>query len=359
MRKSAYIDIYERIKEKIVSGDYKYNEKLPSKRSTALNESVSVITVQNAYALLCEEGYVEAKERSGYFVIYKASDFIGELSRDKEKGKEESGTTGDRHSITHHSKGDFSFGVLTRTARKVMLDYGERILEKAPNAGCIEFREAIRGYLATSRGIHVGIDQIVVGAGAEYLYGLVAQLFDSDAEIAVENPCYDKIRKVYTSLGHRVDSLDMNKDGILTSELLRTGAKVLHVTPFHSYPSNITAGISKKQDYLRWAGSDKYIVEDNYDSELTVSGKLEDTLFTLSGGKRVIYINTFSKTVAPSIRVGYMILPEELVEVFREKLGFYSCTVPVLEQYILCELLKNGDYQRHLNRVRRRLRNQK
>ena len=132
---------------------------------------------------------------------------------------------------------------------------------------------------------------------------------------------------------------------------------MLHVTPFHSYPSGITIGISQKREYLYWAAQrDSVIVEDNYDSELTVSSKPEDSLFSLTKEGSVIYMNTFSKTIAPSVRIGYMVLPEKLVDAFEEKLGFYSCPVPLFEQYVLAELLKSGDYERHINRVRRKRR---
>lgn len=151
--------------------------------------------------------------------------------------------------------------------------------------------------------------------------------------------------------------LPMGTDGILSGALARSRARVLHVTPFDSFPSGATADISKKMEYMRWAQSrNAYIIEDNYASELTVLAKPEETLFSASAQHNVIYINTFSKTVAPSLRVGYMLLPEELLAAFQEKLGFYSCTVPVFEQYVLAELLRTGDFERHINRVRRRKR---
>jgi GntR family transcriptional regulator/MocR family aminotransferase len=154
--------------------------------------------------------------------------------------------------------------------------------------------------------------------------------------------------------------LKMGGDGILSSELAGTDAGVLHVTPFHSYPSGVTASASKRWEYLAWAKrTGGYIIEDNYDSELTVSAKNEDTLFSLSGEGRVIYLNTFSRTIAPSMRVGYMVLPEKLLEAFEEKVGFYSCTVPVFEQYVLAELLSDGSFERHVNRIRRQRRKEK
>lgn len=349
MKTYQYLKLYEAMKKKIISGVYVYGDKLPSKRTIASETEVSVITVQHAYALLCDEGYVEARQRVGYVVIYRESDFIGTEVQPQAVGQSlQNGAT--------HSRGEISYNILAKTMRKVLLDYGESILVKSPNAGCPELRSEIQAYLLRTRGIQVDFRQIIIGSGAEYLYSLVAQLMNPNQYIAVEHPSYDKITKVYRSMGHEIDPLQMGPDGILSSELARTTARVLHVTPFHSYPSQITASISKKREYLKWAGDDGYIIEDNYDSELTVSQRMEDALFSLAEGKHVIYINTFSKTIAPSIRMGYMILPENLVERFEERLGFYSCTVPVFEQYVISELLRSGDYQRHINRVRRKLR---
>lgn len=348
-KRQRYLEIYEKIKEEILQGNYMYGDKLPSKRITAEDYLVSVITVQHAYELLCDEGYVDARERSGYFVIYRKEDFINGAET---LGPSELSAPGEGV----HLMDTISYNALVKTMRKVMLDYGDRILTKSPNNGCIELRSEIQKYLAITRGIHVDIKQIIIGAGAEYLYSLVALLLNNQKVIAVEDPSYEKIEKVYQSLGHEIDHLQLGADGILSSELKRTKSRILHVTPFHSYPSKITASISKKNEYIKWAGDDGYIIEDNYDSELTVSMKLEDALFSLAKGRQVIYINTFSRTIAPSIRMGYMVLPKNLVPDYEKRLGFYSCTVPVFEQYVVSEMLKSGDYQRHLNRVRRQLR---
>lgn len=151
--------------------------------------------------------------------------------------------------------------------------------------------------------------------------------------------------------------LKLGNDGIKSSELEKTKATVLHVTPFNSYPSNITATASKRQEYILWAQKrNGYIIEDNYDSELTVSKKNEDTVFSIDKSGSVIYLNTFSKTVAPSFRTGYMILPEHLLTEFEKKLGFYSCTVPVMEPIYFTELINGGDFERHINRIRRKRR---
>ena len=241
--------------------------------------------------------------------------------------------------------------------RNVIAKYGEQILIKSPNSGCYELRKSISDYLARGKGITVTPEQVVIGSGAEYLYGLIVQFLGREKIYAIENPSYEKILSVYKSNGAECDLLNLGKDGILTSHLNRTQATVLHVTPFRSFPSGVTASASKRNEYIKWAADrNGIIIEDDFDSEFTVSTKNEDTLFSLEPTNSVIYVNTFTKTVAPSMRIGYMVLPEQLVDSFIKKMGFYSCTVPIFEQYVLAEFINNGDFERHINRTRRKRR---
>ena len=342
---SAYLQLYTLLRRDILAGIYPYGSRLPSKRTIAAETGVSVITVEHAVALLCEEGYAEARQRSGVFVAYRERDFQGQPA-----GTAQSPLPGD---VLRHSDSEFPFALLARTVRRVLLDYGDAILARSPNPGCVELRRAICAYLARSRGIQVDPEQLVIGSGAEYLYGLIAQLFPQRV-FALEDPCYDKIRQVYAANGLRCERLRLGREGIDSAALEGSGAEVLHVTPFHSFPSGVTASVSKKHEYLRWAeGRGAWLVEDNFDSELTVSRKAEEPLFSMSRSENVIYINTFSKTVSPGLRVGYMILPKSLVGVFSAQLGFYACTVPLMEQYVLTELIESGDFERHINRIRR------
>lgn len=344
---SAYLQLYHQLRGDIVSGVYPNEKKLPSKRLLAEQTGVSVITVEHAYAILCDEGYLEPRERSGYFVSYSAADCFPVAEPDSVRQLPSARDLAD----------DFPFSVLAKTMRRVLSEYGESILVKSPNNGCTELRKAIAAYLARCRGINVAPSQIVIGSGAEYLYGLIVQLLGRERVFALENPSYEKIRRVYLANGVTCDMLRLGSDGIRTSELARTDASVLHVTPFHSFPSGITASAGKRSEYIRWAHSrGGYIVEDDFDSEFTLSSKAEDTLFSLEPKRSVLYLNTFSKTIAPSMRLGYMVLPESLTDAFEQSVGFYSCTVPVFEQYVLAELLSNGDFERHINRVRRRRR---
>lgn len=345
----AYIQLYKFIVQDIISEVYPYGSRLPSKRTIAEETGVSVVTVEHAIALLVDEGYVESRQRSGSFVIYHKSKFY-------ETPVLQSSTLPDKQ-LQPGSIGDFPFSVFAKTMRRVLSIYENQIFIKSPNCGCEELKTQICLYLARSRGIIVKPSQVIVGSGAEYLYGLIAQLFNNRKKFALEQPSYDKIRKVYEAMGIECDMLSLSQDGISTTELERTDATILHVTPFNSFPSGVTASISKKHEYLRWARQrNGYIIEDNYDSELTVSKKIDDSLFSITEDANVVYLNTFSKTIAPSMRIGYMLLPEKLLEDFQKRLGFYSCTVPVFEQYVLAELLRNGDFERHINRIRRKKR---
>lgn len=342
----AYMQLYIQLRDQITGGAYAFGAKLPSKRLLAEEAGVSVITVEHTYSILCDEGYIEARLRSGYFVIYRKDDFLS-------VNENVVPTLHTAHATTNHAS-EFPFSVLAKTMRKVLLDYGDAILTKSSNFGCLELRMALSAYLARNAGINARPQQIIIGSGAEYLYNLIIQLLGNKHIYAIENPSYEKIRKVYDACGVSYEMLKMGPEGIRSAELSRTMATVLHTTPFNSYPSHITASASKRNEYVRWATKRKgYIIEDNYDSELTISKKAEDTLYSLAPEGTVIYLNTFSQTIAPSIRVGYMVLPEGLLDIFKERLGFYSCTVPVFEQYVLAELIDSGDFERHINRVRR------
>ena len=352
----VYLQLYRQLAQDITAGVYPAGSRLPSKRTIAEESGVSVITVEHAIELLCEEGYAESRERSGTFVIYRDEDFLYSPLSAGPSMSSSVALPANPASVVHPDF-EFPYSVLARTMRRVLSDYGERILIKSPNHGCEDLRQEICRYLARSKGIHVDPSQVIIGSGAEYLYGLIIQLLGEDKIYGIEDPSYRKIRLVYETMGARCEGLPLRQDGVDSLALERTAAQVLHVTPFHSFPSGISADVSKKKEYLRWASRRRAVlIEDNYDSELTISKKSEEPLFSMDREGRVIYLNTFSKTIAPSMRIGYMILPAGMIEEFREKLGFYSCTVPVFEQYVLSELLKSGDFERHINRVRRKRR---
>ena len=344
--KPEYLKLYEALRDEIVQGVWAYGARLPSRRQLAHERGLSVVTVEHSYELLTQEGYVEARPRSGMYVLYRAADGFAqsEAARPRHPAPVPTGTAE-----------AFPFSVLARAMRRVLADYAELILNRAPNAGCDELRAAISRYLARNRGIHVGPEQIVVGAGAEYLYGLVVEMLGRERGFAIESPSYEKIEQVYRARGVACELLPLGPDGIRSEALAATRAGVLHITPFRSFPSGVTASASKRMEYLRWAArGERFIVEDDFESEFSLLRKPEETVFALSGRPNVIYMNTFSRTISPSMRVGYMVLPAPLLPLYRARVGFYSCSVPTFEQYVLAELLENGDFERHVNRIRRR-----
>ena len=346
-KRNAYLQLYKQIKDDIINNVYTFNSRLPSKRMLSEELGISVITVEHAYSLLCEEGYVDSKERSGYFVSYNPENTFS------------SPTTHTMPQLHAHNSinNDFPFSIYAKTVRRVLTNYGEEIFDLSDGSGSIELKSAIRDYLKRSRGIDVKPEQIVIGAGSEFLYGIIIQMLGKNRIYALEDPSYPKISKVYRANGVKTLFLPLLKDGISSEHLRKTPATALHITPYRSFPSRISANASKKQEYIRWAKkNNNIIIEDDYESEFTLLKKAEETVFSLSNGNNVIYVNTFSKTVSPSVRIAYMLLPKNMIETYQETVGFYSCSVPYFNQLILAEFINNGDFERHINRVRRKRR---
>lgn len=343
-----YISLYKMIKRDIAENIITAGTRLPSKRSFAEHLGVSVITVEYAYRLLSDEGYIYTKERSGYFV----ADLDGLLHPVVKNIPIPSYD----HSGEENIDADFPFFTYAKIARQVLSSYGEALIAKSPNNGCQILRNAIADFLLRYRGMRISPDHIIIGSGAEYFYGMVVQLLGRDIVYGLEDPSYEKIRLVYEANGAKCEMLALDAWGISTKSLQNTSARILHVTPYRSYPTGVTAPASKRFEYLTWAKNNGgLIVEDDFSSEFAVSAKPVETIFSMDKRGAVIYINTFSKSLTPSMRMGYMILPDRLAAEYERKLGFYSCTVPVFDQYVLAEFISNGSFERHLNRRRRKM----
>lgn len=343
-----YLQLYRQLRDDIIRGVFPWESRLPSKRLLAEETGVSVITVEHAYTLLCEEGYAQSRPRSGYFVIFRDSDgFAATAEHISEK----------LTSAPAGGNSTFSVSAFSKAVRRVLSNDADILLKKSPNIGTIELRTAIGQYLARNRGMRVTAEQIVIGAGAEYLYRMIVELLGREKRYGVEYPSYEKIEQIYRSAGVAYERLPLVQDGIDTAALVASRVQVLQTTPWQSFPTGITASASKRHEYIRWAGQDnRFLIESDYGSEFSVSSQPMETLFVLSDRENVIYLNTFSRTVSPSVRIGYMVLPPKLAADFQEKLGFYSCTVATFEQLVLAELIHSGDFERHINRVRRQRR---
>ena len=341
---TAYRRIYEDLRDRIVAGDYPPGTRLPSKRQTAGDYGVSVITAEHAYSLLCDEGYAEARERSGTYAAYRPKDRfpVGE-------------SRGTPPPQAVHDGGAFPYSVYAKAVRRVLSDYEGILYEKSPAGGLPLLRRTLAEYLARSRGIRTDPENILIGSGSEYLYTLIPMILGRSRIFAVESPSYGQILRIYRASGLLCEELPLSKNGIDSAALEASRAEVLHITPYRSYPSMVTASASKRHEYLRWSKErDGWLIEDDVESEFSPRSRPTETLFSLDG-ERVIYLNTFSKTLFPSLRAAYMVLPSALLPAYRETAGHLSCTVPVLEQCLLAELIGRGDFERHLNRMRRRL----
>ncbi len=339
-----YYELYKELKQKILSGEFV--EKLPSKRVLADKHGCSLITVERAYAMLIDEGYIQSSERRGYFVSITAS---------VPKTSSQTHTIKYLPEPSERAEQELEYSVWFKTVRKVISEKGALLFRKAPNRGCAVLRNAIADYLYRYRGMLAQPKNIIIGSGTEQLYETVVQVLGREKIFGIEDPSYAQIRSVYSAMGAQLCPLKMGVDGIESSELTKKSVDVLHVTPFHSYPSGVTTSISKRYEYLEWAvRTGNYIVEDDFDSEFFIPGHPIESLYALDREQRIIYLNTFSKSLSPAMRIGYMILPDALSEKYETALGQFSCSVPVMDQYILAEFIASGSFERHLNRMRRK-----
>ncbi len=358
LKKSPGVPLYEAlyrcIREDILSGALPAGEKLPSKRALAQHLEVSKITVEAAYNQLLSEGYLRSQEKVGYFV-----ESVERHARHQPQVPAPEAASHPKYllDLTANGTEQFPFSVWSRLQREVMLDYGEKLLLPLPNQGIPELRQAIADHLAAFRGMHVDPGNILIGAGTDFLYNLLIQLLGREKTYAVEEPGYGKIRRVYAAAGVSCVSAMLDGKGVRPDSL--ENADVLHCSPSHHFPTGLVTPVSRRLELLQWAGKEKWIIEDDYDSEFRFDAHPKPAMQSLDFGGRVIYMNTFSKSLAPSIRISYMVLPGALMQEFQSRLGFYSCTVPSFEQYTLARFLSRGHFEKHINRMRKFYKNRR
>lgn len=351
---ARYEYLYRCIKSDILEGRIQAGERLPSKRALAEHLQVAVVTVENAYAQLTAEGYLDAQEKRGYFVRpveVRRPERPEQLQQEKPVPEQQwlldlkrggSGTEG------------FPFSVWARLMRQVLTAEGKQLLQATPHSGALRLRQAIQHHLYQFRGISVSPEQIVVGAGTEYLYNLLVQLLGRERVYGVEDPGYSKASRIYRLNGAEVVPMPVDDQGIPPALVEQSVVQVLHSSPNHQFPTGTVMPIARRQSLLRWAEGEagRYIIEDDYDSEFRFTGLPIPALKSIDRAERVLYMNTFSRSLAPSLRISYMVLPPALLEEYHRKLGFYSCTVPAMEQYTLARFLEEGHFESHVNRMR-------
>ena len=351
---TMYEFLYENVKEDILSGRLQSGTKLPSKRAFAEHLKVSIKTVENAYSQLLVEGYIISKEKKGYFVNkitqdpkrapYTYESFVSKYKEDTYLAD---------FTVNQCNIERFPFTMWAKAIRETLTDYDSSLLKTIPFNGVETLRMEIAEYLYRYRGMQVSPDHIIIGAGTEYLFNRLLQLFGRNAKYAIENPGHRKITRIYAAYHVEWTHVDIDRQGMDVQILSKTNANVAYVSPGHHYPTGFVMPVGRRQELLHWAYEDKdrYIIENDYDCEFRNVGRPIPSLQSMDTRHRVIYMNTFSKTLAPSIRISYMVLPEKLMERYISTMNFYSCTVSGLEQYTLAMFLKKGYFERHIRRM--------
>lgn len=410
-----YEFLYESIAADIRAGNLPASKKLPSKRALAKHLGVSLITVESAFSQLIAEGYIRSVERKGYYVcdlpqmsggvaaagvragrsgrpgddacaggvaIVSASDALGmsgvahafdasgvpsgadrassaatrKSMQEVPSGAASSGIEFDLHGGSLSSA--FPFDAWARCMREALSRESESDLSdtKSP-LGTLRLRQVLADYLREYRGMDVLPQQIVVGAGAQYLYGMIIQLLNEvrgSCQVAIENPGYPRLEKIYRVNRIPVSYIPMDDQGIRMDLLAASGANVVHITPSHQFPTGLVTSVPRRYEILSWAAQDpnRFVVEDDYDCEFRLAGKPISPLQRLDAQGQVIYTNTFTKSLGGAFRIGYMVLPLRLAQRFERDLGFYSCSVSAVDQLALARFIESGAYERHVNRLR-------
>lgn len=353
-----YEQIYDYIKKEIKRGSLKAMTRLPSTRVLAENLKVSRSTTQMAYEQLVSEGYIETVPCRGYFVtrIEELVEVDQESGEDFQSGLEVQPT---QYLVDFSPRGidlsHFPYNVWRKVTKNTLDDNKKEMFLTGHPQGEPALREAIRGYLHSARGVNCHRDQIIVGAGSEYLLMLLSRILGSNRVIAMENPTYKQAYRVLNSLDYQVMPITMDRFGLEVSLLEESSANIAYVMPSHQHPMGIVMPVKRRQELLNWAGraENRYLIEDDYDSEFRYKGKPIPALQGMDTAGKVIYIGTFSKSIAPAIRVSYMVLPSGLLSEYQKKAGFFLSTVSRIDQNILYQFLAGGFYERHLNRMRR------
>lgn len=350
-----YIQLYDFIKDEIQTGKMVSNSKLPSKRKLSKYLEISQNTVESAYDQLITEGYIISLPRKGYYVselqevinIKSKKEYINEKSSKKKPYKYE----------FYSSRVDiegFPYTVWRRIYKEVLTEDNNELLQIGHSQGDRNLRKAINNYLRFSRGVNSNIDNLIIGAGTEYLIQIIINILGRNKRFSVEEPGYYKIKKILKINGVNPIPIPIDNQGVNVDRLRESNSEVIHITPSHQFPTGIIMPINRRIQILNWANESKerYIIEDDYDSEFRFEGKPIPALQSLDNKGKVIYLGTFSKCFSPSERIAYMVLPDELMKIYRKDFSFLACTVSRSAQQALVRFIEEGYFERHLNKMR-------
>ncbi|WP_250228351.1 MocR-like pyridoxine biosynthesis transcription factor PdxR [Anaeropeptidivorans aminofermentans] len=350
-----YQQIYQQYKQQIYQGIWKAHERLPSKRTLAAELGVSITTVDTAYAQLVSEGFIQPLPKKGFFVcpletLTQRQPRVIEPYSEKTEEK----TVLVDFSTDGIDEIHFPYNTWRRIMKNVFNEYDKTLLKRTSSQGSEELREAISKYLYEARGVNCRQEQIVVGAGVDNLLQILSYILDKSWTIAMENPVYNRAYQMFNRMGHKVLPVDIDGEGIPVEPLQERNRVAVYITPSHQFPLGISMPIGRRVRLLNWAKSHKerYIIEDDYDSEFRYNTKPLPSLQSIDTHGRVIYLGSFSKSIAPSLRISFMVLPDSLLHIYRQDYGVFSSPVSGFEQKVLNEFIRQGHFERHLNKMR-------
>ncbi|WP_438314169.1 PLP-dependent aminotransferase family protein [Sporosarcina sp. FA9] len=351
-----YEQIYEQIRIDISGGKLPVGMKLPSKRKLGEFLDVSQTTIELAYGQLIAEGFISSIPRKGFYV--QAIEELAYVQHvqitDKVEIQKQNTYTLD-FSTGHIDTNSFPFTQWRKYAKEVIDESSKELLLLGDSHGDIELRQEISRYLYYSRGVDCSPEQIIVGSGTEQLMPLVIRILGAKATYAIENPGYPLTHHVFYHNNREAIPIPVDVEGIDVQSLQRSEATVAYVTPSHQFPTGTVLSAARRTALLNWASSDDehFIIEDDYDSEFRYTGRPIPALQGMDKGDSVIYLSTFSKSLMPSLRIAYMVLPNVLLNRYKNAFIHYSSTVPRLDQHILARFMADGHFSRHLNRMRK------
>lgn len=360
--KTLYEQIYGFIRDEIRAGNLLQNEKLPSARFLADYLQVSRTTVDMAYGQLVSEGYLEARARKGYFVsAFEELYAIDNVQKPEQGGlKNRKEQTAIRYDFSPNAidMRYFPYSTWKKITKSILVDANSQLFSLGEPQGELDLRTTICRYLHGSRGVNCVPEQIVIGAGNDYLLLLLEKILGRHVHVAMEDPTYVKAYKIFRSCAYPVSVVPMDENGIRVDCLRRTDAQIAYVMPSNQYPTGIAMPIGRRMELLRWAAEEenRYLIEDDYDSEFRYKGKPLPSLQASDNAGKVVYIGTFSKAIAPAIRISYMVLPYPLLERYQDRCAFYSSTVSRIDQTVLNEFIQDGYFERYLNKMRKQYR---
>lgn len=351
-----YEQIYRYIKRDIQDGKIKYQEKLPSTRTLSRHLEVSRSTVELAYEQLLSEGYIEAIPCKGFYVSQIETVFPFQREKKRMVSRTEAKKEEYKYNFTPNGVdlNSFPYHIWRKLSREILTDDRAELFRSGDSKGEYGFRCAIANYLYQARGVHCVPEQIIVGAGSDYLLMLLSTIIGKEHVLGVEDPVYKQAYRLFLSLSYEVKAVRMDQNGMEVKALSKSGADIAYVTPSHQYPTGVIMPINRRMELLKWADDKegRYIIEDDYDSEYRYKGKPIPALQGYDVHGKVIYLGTFSKSIAPAIRLSYMVLQKPLLEIYEKKCRFLHSTVSKVDQLIVQRFIEEGHYERHLNKTR-------